>query len=111
MKKLSNSILNNILSHLSDFLDKIFISINNQFKSLDHLTIRINVIEEYHSKYNSRNYSFASKYNKNKQTNNISIRALEFVFLNSRKQRERKAEFQSIFDDNSAYISLRIISS
>lgn len=44
-----------------------------------------------------------------KQENDVPAQALESTLFNSRTQRERKAGFQSVFDDDPAYVPPRIV--
>ena len=86
------------------------ISIDNQSKSLEQLTTRVDAIEERRSQRSSRSQSRASGRGENRQPYDVPAQVLESALLNSREQRERKAGFQSIFDDDPAYVPPRTAS-
>jgi hypothetical protein len=102
-KESSDTILNRILSRLEQQFDLI----ERCSKSLEHLAIRVDAIKERSSQRSSRSHSRASGRGENKQKNDVvPPQALESA-LNSREQRERKAGFQSIFNDDRAYVPPR----
>jgi hypothetical protein len=108
-KESSDPILNRILSHLeqqSDSLEKPSFSIDQQSKSLEHLAIRVDAIEERRSQRSSRSHSRPEARGENKQKKDVPAQALESL-LNSREQRERKVGFQSVFNDDPAYVPSR----
>ena len=109
-KEPSDPVLNSILSRLSGSLEKMSISIDNQSKSLEQLTTRVDAIEERRSQRSSRSQSRASGRGEIRQPYDVPAKALESALLNSREQRERKAGFQSIFDDDPAYVPPRTAS-
>ena len=109
-KEPSDPVLNSILSRLSGSLEKMSISIDNQSKSLEQLTTRVDAIEERRSQRSSRSQSRASGRGESRQPYDVPAKALESALLNSREQRERKAGFQSIFDDDPAYVPPRTAS-
>jgi hypothetical protein len=98
------------LEQLSKSLEKQSISIDQQSKFLEHLTIRVDAIEERRSQRSSRSHSRAS-INGEKQKNDVPAQALESALLTSREERERKAGFQSVFDDDPAYVPPRTVPS
>ena len=109
-KEPSDPVLNSILSRLSGSLEKMSISIDNQSKSLEQLTTRVDAIEERRSQRSSRSQSRASERGENKQQNDaVPAQALESALLNSREQRERKAGLQSVFNDDPAYVPPRTV--
>ena len=61
------------------------VSIDQQSKSLEHLTIRVDAIEERRSQRSSRSHSRASGRGETKQENDIPAQALESALLNSKR--------------------------